>query len=55
MNSINGSRAEWHFGSMKNAQLRKGAFKKLVDLEGMRERLHGVPAPCRVSRARRSN
>jgi len=35
------------------ANLQKLAFKKLVELEEMRETLHGVPAPRRSLRARR--
>ena len=39
--------AEWRFGNVGNAQLRKSAFKRLIWLETERERIHQIPAPAR--------
>ena len=46
--------AEWRLDAMTNSNLRKSAFKRLVWLEGQRERLHGIEAPERKLAARQS-
>lgn len=44
--------AEYRLSSSGKSNLRKLAFKTLVRLEGIRETLHGIPAPKRTLRSR---
>jgi hypothetical protein len=46
--------AKWRLDSAGNSQARKLSFKKLCELEQIRETLHGVPAPVRKLSARQS-
>jgi hypothetical protein len=45
--------ARWAYDSADSNQARKGCFKALTRLEGLRESLHGIPAPDRTEPARR--